>query len=286
MLKLKNISIISLLLVVITLISIADFSSNEVVKQYLALNPKLIIEKYEFWRIITYSLISNSLESYVFLFIAFFYFAPKLENIFGTKVFSLSLLLVAGLFGLISNVVFFKQNLVIATVDQLSLYTFALFSFLNYKRRINFFDKFSFPLSYLSTAFIVTWIISKSWNIAIFGGNYLNEVVFPVSFTLFLTTSMYIRLLLMDKSSFKKQKVRNDFVEKEIEEYAPALIEKDELRRYMKKIEEDITYANYKKNELSEDNLNEILDKIIEKGQSSLSSSEKEFLTKYSEHLK
>lgn len=286
MIKYSKFSPTKVFLLFASLVYLANFVSGGIFMQNLTLVPKLVLKNYDFWRIFTFPFTINSFESFLLFAVSFYFFAPKIENYFNKNVFLLSCGLVSVLFGLTSTMFFAGNNYIFSGFEQVSLFILFLHSLLNLNKKLNFFDKVYIPVSILSTSVITSWVFFKSVSFIYVGGALVPHLIYPISFGFLVAVGFYLRILILNYTKIEKDEKIPNFQAATKQELEHAYVSQDEVRRIVKKIEDDFTASYPLESDLSEENLNEILDKILESGKESLTEAENNFLEFYSKHLK
>ncbi|MEJ5285693.1 rhomboid family intramembrane serine protease [Bacteroidetes/Chlorobi group bacterium Naka2016] len=263
------------------------FIGNEIAYSLLALNPRLVIFDIQIWRLFTFPLVSLSIpEAFLFAY-TFWVLGPKVENCFHKNYFLLSLVIFIFLQGFLTTALFGKENFYLVGTEGLSFYLITLY-YLIYFRIVSQYE--TLPLrSMVQTAFVIFfWLMASMLDSYIYERNTLVN-----SFSFALVGIFVGSLSYLQNRSFAIELLQQrylDFISfrKKLEEFESE--EMDEL--ITKKNETEMNEAsNLPKEEIkvnlsfTEDNLNRILDKILEKGKESLTPEEIKFLKEYSKKL-
>jgi Family of unknown function (DUF6576) len=96
---------------------------------------------------------------------------------------------------------------------------------------------------------------------------------------------VFLNIRFTEKSVKNKYRKSDEVLDDEVNAYSPALISQSELKEFGREIMDELQAMEHDNN-LNEDRLNQILDKIIESGKNSLTPSELLFLNEYSKKIK
>lgn len=251
----------------------------------LLLNSHKLLQNYELWRIITYPTI---LDDYTFIFI----FAPilllistKLENYLNKYLYPIFLFMVSILNSLLLTVTFWNNDINISGAETMGFFILTLATLLIPKE--NVLNKVNLNISTFSILLGIFWIITKYTSPDA-------KLIYSVAPLFGILTGFLMFLPLKNMKKYIENR-ENDLLRKQ-SQVKISIPEREELVTMRKfssmslsqiyhKYEED--YCSISDNdEENEEKLNQILDKIIEKGQDSLSHYEKKFLEEYSKRLK
>lgn len=112
-------------------------------------------------------------------------------------------------------------------------------------------------------------------------------MVYPLAFGLVSGFSFYIRILFLEnnyESSPDEREIRGLSIPKQ-SELSPALITNSDAQRVKSFLENENNYILDEENQLSEEELNRLLDKIFAEGKDSLTEEENRFLEEYSKSI-
>ncbi len=260
---------------------LADHFMNGALSSILLLGPDFIIQDFQLWRLVSFSLMPASFENIVLMAFSFHIFSFLLEDILHQVLYPILVLLIAALQGILFTLVFWQSDISLFGTEGISFFVLALFTALKPTSRLRFFHAFTVK-SYKVTAFVaLTWIILKS--IVIFAGNdtqlWLSayNMIFGITGGLF--TYMQIKLFKKIRESSEKNPVIPS-----PEELSMAYI--SAKSRSMESAEQTRAYIPISDDpDINEEILNEILDKITEQGRNSLSPEEVYFLKEYSRQI-
>ncbi len=285
----KSLSLSRIFLWIIILFHVIFYfiNSNEIFSS-LALNPYFLINKIQIWRLITYPLLSLSIAE-VFLFIySFWVLGPKVENCFRKNYYLLSLIIFIFLQGLLTSALFGKEKFYLVGTEGLSFYLITLY-YLIYFRIISQYE--SLPLRNLvQTALVVFfWLMAATLDSFIYERNTLvNSFAFAIV-GIFIGTLSYLQNRSF-ATELIQQRYRDIFLfRKKLEEFETEFYMEEEANTLANNkypvstaVAKDVKQTNVP---FTEENLNRILDKILEKGKESLTHEELEFLKEYSNNL-
>lgn len=287
----KNNSVFSKILLFITgIIYALNYVMEDAIYRFTYLDPELIINNLEFWRLFTYPLAPGSIEGVILFVITFYFISPRLEKLFQKVLYPFLLGLLVLLQGLILTVLFWENSYTISGFEGLSIYILTLYSLLKPNTRI---AAFNFPAVAANTfgfSTILLWSAMKTLDIFTNYQVAAMPTIVVAGFGFLAGLLTYLRILQIDK------KQRKEFDEKysdvdlpEPEELSMALISDQKIKKYKnKQIDEelnDIPIFLSDDPDINERQLNEILDKINSYGKDSLTNSEKTFLKQYSKTI-
>ena len=249
----------------------------------VCLQPSLVLANMQVWRLITFPLAPGTLEGILLFIITFYIFAPRLENFLSRGLLPVILLLLICLQGTLTTLVFWNSNLKFEGMTGVSFFVLTLFTIFNYEKKIII----SPARAYKSYRFVfvlaLIWAASVSIN-ALFSGTELlirngSYMIFGVSFG-FIT---YLQIKITKKIISVTKKEPYISIPKP-EELSLAMIAQNELKKAHKKFRDEDYYFD-DESLLTEEKLNEILDKISASGKESLTDEEVHFLEIYSRKL-
>lgn len=285
----KSLSLSRIFLWIIILFHVTFyFINNNELFSSLALNPYFVINEIQIWRLITYPLLSLSIAE-VFLFIySFWVLGPKVENCFRKNYYLLSLIIFIFLQGLLTAALFGKEKFYLVGTEGLSFYLITLY-YLIYFRIISQYE--SLPLRNLvQTALVVFfWLMAATLDSFIYERNTLvNSFAFAIV-GIFIGTLSYLQNRSF-ATELIQQRYRDIFLfRKRLEEFENEFYMEEEAETLANNkfpvstaVAKDVKQTNIP---FTEENLNRILDKILEKGKESLTHEELEFLKEYSKNL-
>jgi len=263
------------------------FLGDEKLVNLLALNPHYVIYEIQIWRLFTFPLVSLSIAEAFLLLYTFWVLGPKVENCFRKNYYLVSLVTFIFLQGFLTTALFGKENFYLVGTEGLSFYLITLY-YLIYFRIISQFE--TLPLrNMVQTALVVFfWLMAATLDTYIYERNTLvNSFSFALG-GIFIGTLSYLQ-----NRSFATELIQQrykDFVSfrKRLEEFETDLMENfDTEKKEQDTKPTDASVASPKLVTIpfTEENLDRILDKIIDKGKDSLTPEEIEFLKEYSKKL-
>lgn len=276
-----------------TILYLIDFFLHGRLSEYFTLNPEKIVTQFEYWRLIAFPFAFSTNEAYIFFLIVFWFVSDNLEDILRQSLYPALLLLLTLLQGVSMTLIYWGENVNIAGMEGISFFVLAFFIILNPASKVQLFQLKPIPTILFSALIITAWTTVKLMHFI--GDDALQSTV-PFS-----SAGMGILMGLLTSFQIKyiRRKQRKKIIEKanelkipKAEELSMAFMSKYQKKRYSEHSEDD--NRNEFENdhfELSDDphenehKLNEILDKINDKGADALSPSELEFLKKYSKTL-
>ena len=284
MIKLNTIT--NKILLVAVMLHLGNFFLDNQLVKLLSLQPFLVIDKLELWRLITYPFAGSSLEGSLLFILALFFFGNKLEFVLQKTIYPVLLFLLVSLQGAVFTLLFWQKQFVFYGMEGIAIFILTLFSYMFYKNklRIGFYRNYRI----ISTAILFSMIWVASVLLHFFVVNDYSILVknsFVLCFGFITGTMMFLQFRLV-------KKIRNMKDEKELrnvelpkpEELSLALISQGEFKRFKQHlIEETPQFEN--DFPLNEDILNEILEKIHDKGKDSLTNDERYYLEEYSKRI-
>lgn len=249
------------------------------------LNPAMIVQEFEFWRLFTYPFIPGSIEGAVLFLAAFLLFAPRLEDIMGNMLFSTVLFLLLSLHGILHTLVYWKSSIPLEGMEGISIYVMSLFVLLNVQNRLKIFRLPPLKSYITPAALFALWSGFKLFRIYEFQSVDIKSLLSVGSFGLAASLMTYLQIRLAQRINFRKARIEEEPVIPQPEELHHAILSETELRRYHYNADEDTRIRPSGDRYIDEERLNDILDKINESGKESLSGDELNFLREYSKYL-
>ncbi len=250
----------------------------------MALNPHLVIYEIQIWRLVSYPILPLSIaEAFLFIY-SFWALGPKVENCFKKNYYPISLFVFIFLQGLLTTALFGKENFYLLGTEGLSFYLITLY-YLTYFRIVSQYE--SLPLrNMVQTALVVFfWLMAATLDSFIYERNILiNSFSFAIV-GIFVGTFSYLQ-----NRSFAIELIQQryrDFVsfKKKLEELENSNIQDVEHSLIKTETSSILVDSHPMKQNLTEENLNRILDKILENGIESLTDEEIKFLKEYSKKI-
>jgi|GEM_PF-2788750 len=276
----------------VAFVHLIDIAMGGQLTAYFQLTPNSFLNDAEYWRIISYPFAQGNIASLLLFFLTLTFFGPKVELNLEIINYAILLIFTTLLAGALNCLFFFFSDFSFQGMDVVSFFTMAIFLFLNPRIKIQLFNITQISGYLLASIFVLIW----------FGTNILEGFQFENYALLSLVSSpliatslaglialvLRLRLPLIHKSNLQllneellKEENRNQ--QNEEDNLDLALITNQIRKNAEKKFDETLQLTTDPK--VNEDRMNQILDKIIEKGKDSLSTSEKNFMKEYSEKL-
>lgn len=265
---------------------IADFFTNGKVTALFELSPAVLVKEMELWRIFTFPFAQGSAEGILLFFFTSWLIAPKLEDIFNKWLFPVLFVLLIALQGTISALIFWNSSIVIAGMEGYSFFVLTLFSLIYLDKKISFFRSKPFR------SLLVTMFLALSWGTAIFIHTLFDSSMLIMTsashllFGIITATVIYFQMHFVRKMHIRRiQKELHDFKFPNPEELSMAIMAKRNLKKINQKVPVREIPDEKEDFAISEDKLNEILDKINMQGAESLTPDEMEYLKYYSDNI-
>ena len=276
-----------------TVVYLIDFFLKGRLSEYFVLNPEKIVTQFEYWRLISFPFAFSTNEAFVFFLIVFWFVSDNLEDMLRQSLYPALLLLLTLLQGVSMTLVYWGKDVNIAGMEGISFFVLAFFIILNPASKVQLFQLKPIPTMLFSALIITAWTSVKLMH---FIGNDTLQSTIP-----FAAAGLGVLMGLMTSFQIKyiRRKQRKKFIEKanelkipKAEELSMAFMSKYQKKRYSEHSEDenrnDLENDHFELSDdphENEDKLNEILDKMNDKGAEALSPSELEFLKKYSKTL-
>ncbi len=267
-----------------------DFLMGNMLAARFSIVPTLVLQKYEFWRVLSYPLAASTIESALLCFIAFAVYSTRLEEFLNTKLYPVLLLLIIMLHGILHTIVYWETTVPLAGLEGTAIFIMILMTMLKPAELIRIHRWRNVKASYLTAIIIMLWLFIKTGN-TITGGRqhvaeFMSAAVFGLGFG--FTTFLQIKIF----RNYWKKKSDKALAELKLpkpEEMSMAMATNNRLlRKYYSSIEEEVQREVCVLSDdpaENEERLNEILDKINESGKESLSKLEINFLNEYSKSI-
>lgn len=262
-----------------------DFLFDGKISQSLALDTSHVVNNFEFWRLFSFPFAHSGTEG-IFLFaFAFLYISPKVESAIRNKYYHLILFLLICLQGTVFTIIFNGQGAILAGTTGISFFIMSIFILLNLNRRFMIYRKKPVRIILMITAAALLWLSAIGLRSMVFNAELQYVELASALFGFFASVLIFSQLLLLSNGKMIKRKTKQErFTVPEPEEYSHAYIAGAEQRKYYNREMDD--YPLYEpETDLSEDRLNEILDKMNDVGKDSLTTEEIRFLKEYSKSL-
>ncbi len=270
---------------------VVDSLSGSQLRAALGHNPEAVLNG-EFWRLLTFPLISDNLHHLILTAFSLYAVFPELERMLGTRrlyTYGVLMLLVVGL-------LFTAMGQYPGAAMQPGVFPFVLaalvvFVYLFPTSEMSFFGIVSLPgwlaISLLGGSAVLVDLIEMVIDPGLFGG-FLAIDLFGLGAGIAFAVSAFNNSAPTRSTRHEREETRQQAAreygqtEEETEEdYSFAI---RSLRRHERRAE-NLSQGIEEEETFSEERLNEILDKISSRGESSLSPDERRFLRDYAERL-
>lgn len=279
--KIRSVSI------ALTALAAAGYAANFLLEGRLydmfCLDPAAILDRFELWRAITYPFVGGKIEGAVLGAAVFLYIAPHLEDLLKKGLFSTLIFLMICLQGTALLLLFWNSGMKVSGIEGLGFFTLTLFVMLKGNRSVDARAFGYVKVSLVAAILFLGWLTATALRSVLGGYDFFDSsaIFAGVGIITGLFTYLQIRLAKLFKG-------KKEFVEPEerasADDFTPALALKKEEKNYGLNSKEDVRYYDNPEY-LTEDRLNEILDKISEAGKDSLTGEEMNFLKEYSKKL-
>lgn len=263
---------------------ILNIFGHSIAYNLFALTPAAITQNFEFWRLLTYPLATTSTESFLLLTISVGLFSSLLELSFSTRRFILSILGLVISQGLLYVVAFggVSKGVVLSGGDGISFFLMAMYTFVMPNRSIHVWRRIE-----IRGLFVVMVLALTSFFFSAYRAYHDTSDLFyygaissayGVVFAVLLTSVLHQRLKRVRRLNGRiaPERIDERFVEQE-----------EELVSTFGKSDRGVSKLYYPEAHRDEEELmNQLLDKIFEHGQDSLTPEEKSFLEDYSQRMR
>ncbi len=272
------------ILILAGIIYLIDYFSGGFLSDLLSLKPSLVINQFEFWRIISFVFAPGQIEGILLFTFAFFIIAPKLEELIKKEFFLLFLFLIITLQGTVHTIISWDKNITLAGFEGVSIFILVLYTLLNLKQKIKFLILPQISIITITLLTVVIWIVLKYFSYKVYGFNILLAGASSLSFGIVMSILTVGQLRIIKALLYKKNISQKQNIEKPLEEKMKVMNQGGE--DIIKTGLYDSFWDDYDDDdELSEQKLNEILDKINEQGRDALAPSERQFLKDYAKKI-
>jgi membrane associated rhomboid family serine protease len=277
------------LLIITGIIYLLDFLMFNKLTHLFGLEPQLVASKMEFWRIFTFPFTPSSIEG-LFLFIfTFFFIGPKLELKLRKNFYPIILFFLICLQGTLITLIFWQSNLQFNGMEGLSFFILVLFTLINLNKKITLWGLRPIKSIMLVTLLSITWISSTAVHSIIAGNDILIKALSNLIFGILTSGVTYLQIEFFNlQKKLDKEKKINDiesFGKSLTGDITPAFVEKKENKASNFTLNDNSFLSQNNEFIFSEQKLNDILDKINEKGKNSLTEEEINYLKEYSNNL-
>lgn len=279
----KTYSFMRNFLFVTGLIYLVNFLMDGRLDGVLGLVPSAVFEKMEFWRIVTFPFSYGSFEGVMLFAVVFYFFGSKVEQLLPKGILPALLILLIAMQGIAMNLIFWNSSYSIAGMEGIAIFSLTLFTLTHYRARVKFLSFPSFRGSAAVLLIFSAWILAKAVNSLLFGNSVIYIATANIGFGFFTAMLIHFQIRFLNKMAAKR-KAERKVPMPDPEELSLAMIANREMKKYYQQQSDDVFLDDFDF-ELTEERLNEILDKISVSGQESLTIEERKFLRQYSKNL-
>lgn len=249
---------------------------------YLSLDIPSITDNSEFWRIFTFPFVSENIEGIILFIITFYFIAPRLEAYLLKSSMPLLTLLIISLQGLLTTVVFWDMAYSFSGMEGVSFFNLTLFFGIAFSKRF-ITQKIALKRASLFVSLIsLTWLTSLAIHSLISGFDIFYQNGISALYGIVSGLIVFAEIRIIKSINDKKEPPPAPIDIPKPEELSLALIEAKNFLKFNQSLKEEDTRYEFTHEMLTEDRLNEILDKMLAQGKESLSFEELSFLEEYS----
>lgn len=251
----------------------------------LKLSPGELYKGFDLWRIVTFPLVGVGAASFVLLFLTFYFIGPKEEDLSRKTLLPMTLITISIIQGALTTFIFSGTNLTMAGADGLCFFLLTIFTLKNRKRRL-----LIFGLRAVKTP-VFTGAIAGAYLLIAYAERltHTNEPALVASgvslvYGILSAFPLYWKHLYQKRADARAKDTLPSYSDiPSPEELSLAMIVQSELKKYKNSLNDDLKNLDYDAEmPTDEDLLNQILDKMNEKGRDSLTPAERKFLHDYS----
>lgn len=260
--------------------------------QWLALMPFSSVGNGQYWRFITYPLASSSFWEMLSSSAVLYFFAPEVERILNPRRLLMILAVFVAVHGLVYAPVLWISSAPLAGTTAMALFVLTMYVYLYPTGEVSLFGliplRATMLLGIMFIAAIAGSIITHSFNPASLI-NAFADAGFGLFFG-FIFSHLYFGKFSSGNFTLFRREERPQQPTRRATTPSPASVGRStytttEAERRFAGIERRVDDDEEDSTPLDEDHLNEILDKINEKGQASLTPQEQKFLKDYANKL-
>jgi membrane associated rhomboid family serine protease len=264
------------------IIYLLDLATGGRLGSLLSMNTTEVIISRDYWRLMTYPFAMGSPEAVGLFTYTFLLVAPKLEKMLPKGLFPLLLIISIFLQSTGLTIAFWKSSLTFEGMEGLSFFVLALFVIMNMGKKATYY--YSPMKSIIFTLLVViVWFSSVLLHSFMAGRHVLTAALALSGFGLAGSLLTFLQIAIARSIARLKRRPQARKVP-EPEELRLAVVSQIE-KKYSTKMQQEEYFDDVEEFVADENRLNEILDKINEKGKDSLSPEELHYLQEYSKQL-
>ena len=280
-----SISIYRIIAIISAVIFLVDGFVGGIIANYLVIDAKMISGEMQLWRFATYPFVYGNIANAFIGFVALYYLAPQIKKILNKGVFDFAFSFAVFFMGMIMLMLNFNSpNTTVFGVEALSAFVLALYALFNRKKDKRFFKSIRLNRTALPVFILAGWAMLYVLETGAMGldSNIISPS--PAMLGIGLIIGFLGHIVLKNETKEFNLDIFQPYTmpERRSLEPTPALIDKYKSMEMQKPQpqEETIVYSE-EDHEQNEEILDDILDKINERGFESLTEEEKEFLKIY-----
>lgn len=280
-----------LFIVIALMFFVLNIFSKGALSSVFSLRPFEVSELFQWWRLFTFPLASSSIESISLLLISMGLFAPALEVSLSTRWFSLSVISLFVLQGLLFTLTFgyIDNHTMLTGADSLSFFIMASYTFIIPHRSIQLWkDKEVHGLSLVIAITALAFFVSSFYAVRS-TEHYFNGALssaYGVLGAIVLTVIIHRRLRAIRKQDAFADQDYYEYKQRPQQENESELVETGvPTTTSTPRIPVQQQFTHSLPVESDEERMNRLLDKIFDEGQESLTPEERLFLDDYSRKL-
>ena len=284
-----NISISRTIAVLVACFGIANLLTNNYVYNLLALVPVKVALDIQLWRVISFVFIPGTIEGSLLFAFTFWFIAPLLEERFNPVAYPVIIMLISLLQGITFSLFFWKSHLNFAGPDSLSMFILTLFTLSELWNRSRPKKLFGLPAMSFVTLASMLWLSSVLIHYSMTTEILLYNSIFSASFGIIIALSIYLQIRLTHSFKTYPEKTPRYVPKAEPEFLHQSSAQRETASPYhnadlydtLEDKYDDEDWSDY----YSESRLNNILDKMNEYGNDSLTEDERLYLKEYSRRM-
>lgn len=280
-----SISIYRIIAIISAVIFLVDSFLNGAIANFLVVDAEMLTNKMQLWRFATYPFIYGNIANAFIGFIALYYLAPQIKKQLNKGVFDFSFSFAIFFIGMILFMLNFNSpNTPVFGIEALSAFVLSLYALFNRQKDKRFFKSIRLNRTAFPIFILAGW--SALYLLETGAMGFGNDLISPSPAMLgigFLTGFLGYFILKNETKEFDLNRFQAYKIpERKDLEPTPALIDTYKSMEMQKpKTQEELISFSEEDPEQNEEILDDILDKINERGFESLTEEEREFLNIY-----